>query len=107
MSKGRCSGCDFEGSSTRVLSHHRSCEGFAELYRSDPTLALLDPLIVYASYHQSEDAPADQASRPARSRVRGSRTAKSAGVPASRPSGPVTVEYWDWHPTILEDLKSI
>jgi hypothetical protein len=108
---GRCSACPYERAVAHVFKHHRVCEAFAALYQCDPVAALVDPAVVYAAAHPAEPAPVLEApsepkpkNRPVRA---GRRPAPPLAPPAPlRVSGPVTVEYWAWQPTMLEELQA-
>jgi hypothetical protein len=109
--KAQCPGCDtFTGPLAVVLKHQRGCEPFAELYRSDPDAALVDPIAVYLAAHPAvEVAPKPprepKVARAPRLKPRGTSRPEPASLP-SRPQGAVQVEYWSWQPTMLEELQA-
>jgi cell division septation protein DedD len=105
--KGRCTGCDFEDTLRRVESHHRGCEGFAQLYQRDPALALVNPIDVYAMHHlASEPAPEAPKPEPVPKRRVSRSSQRPAPTPTTRPQGPVHVEYWSWQLSMLEELQA-
>lgn len=109
-SLGRCPGCGYERPVAQVLSHHRACDAFAELYRTDPDAALVDPVAVYAAAHPVVAPTPKPAAVPKAERApKQRRTPRPAAVPAeppARPQGAVNVEYWDWQLTMLEELQA-
>lgn len=111
--KAKCAGCLFEGSLRRVQEHHRSCVGFADLYRIDPSLALTHPYEIHTNFYSSTSVESNgtppTGTLPSSPRPKAKSAGRAPGQDASPPArtpGPVVVEYWDWPLPILEDLQS-
>lgn len=102
--QGQCPGCDMVSSGRHLSSHMRRCESLAALSRSNPAMAMRDPVKVYleaqAAAAVSSPVPEGDPLHPPKSRRR------SSSAPSERVPGPVHVETWRREPTLLEDSST-
>ena len=54
MAQGRCSGCGFSDTSTKVKNHVLGCSEYAQLYRCDPERCL-SPEAEYVRFRTQDD----------------------------------------------------